>query len=373
MDALAITPGIPWSVHHRRLAAPRMDAVADGRGVRVRVLRAGLCGTDAEVASGAFGHGPPGDDFLVIGHEHLGEIVEVGPGVDDPALQPGRLVVASNRRPGRSAWDRVGLQDFTADDDTLERGIRGLHGFLVEEYVDDPAFLTPVPDLLAETGVLLEPMSVIEKGLAQVAAVQRRLHIWEPAHAIVVGAGTIGLLAVLALRLRGLSVTCWSRRPTPHRNAALVTAAGARYVSAAETDLPGLVAAEGRADLVVEASGAAELVYPSALALAPNGVLLLTSVTAAARVVPVDLAAWNQAFVLWNRAMVGTVNAARVDFAAAVGTLARAEAELPGWAAGLITHRIPGLDPDAVRDRLRERGDAIKAVVEVGPRGSAAR
>jgi len=369
MEALAITPGVPWSLHRRSVPAPRLDAVPGGRGVRVRVLQAGLCGTDAEVASGLFGYGPPGSDHLVLGHEHLGEIVEVGPGVEEPWLRPGHLVVASNRRPGRSPWDRVGLQDFTADTDTIERGIRGLHGFLAEEYVDDPAFLTPVPDLLAGTGVLTEPMSVIEKGLAQVDAVQRRLRIWEPARALVIGAGTIGLLAVLALRLRGLAVTCWSRRSLPYRNADLVARAGARYVPAGEADIAAAAAAHGPFDIVVEASGAAELVAPAALALAPNGILLLTSVTAGRTVVPVDLAAWNQAFVLWNRAMVGTVNASRAEFALAVGTLTRAEAELPGWCAGLITHRIAGLDAAAVQARLRERGDAIKVVVEIGTRG----
>lgn len=368
MKAVAITPGTPWSLHRRDLPVPRLDAVPGGRGVRVRVLDAGLCGTDAEVASGAFGHGPPGDDFLVLGHEHLGEIVEVGPGVDDPDLRPGRLVVASNRRPGRSLWDRVGLQDFTADPDVLEHGIRGLHGFLLEEYVEDPAFLTPVPDVLAHTGVLTEPMSVIAKGLDQVDAVQRRLHVWEPRHALVVGAGTIGLLAVLALRLRGLAVTCWSRRPAPYRNAELVVAAGGRYVSAADGDLAGLVRNGTEADIVVEASGAAELIAPAALAVAVNGVLLLTSVTSHTTVVPVDLAAWNQRFVLGNRAMVGTVNSSLAQFAAAAGVLARAHAELPGWTERLITHRIDDLDPDTIGARLRHRGDAIKTVVRVAER-----
>jgi hypothetical protein len=368
VQAVAITPGIPWSLHRRELPAPRLDSVPGERGVRVRVLDVGLCGTDAEVASGAFGYGPAGSDLLVLGHEHLGEIVEVGPSVDDPDLRPGRLVVASNRRPGASLWDRVGLQDFTADPSVLEHGIRGLHGFLREEYVEDPAFLTVVPDVLKATGVLTEPMSVVTKGLDQVDAVQRRLHVWQPRRALVIGAGTIGLLAVLALRLRGFDVTCWSRRPAPYRNAELVTAAGGRYVSAAETDLPGLVADGPGDDIVVEASGAAELVAPAAMAVAVNGVLLLTSVTSHPTVVPVDLAAWNQSFVLGNRAMVGTVNSSLAQFAAAAGLLARAHAELPGWTDRLITHRIHGLDADAIGERLRARGDAIKTVVQVARR-----
>ena len=373
MQAIAITPGVPWSVQRLTIPEPRLDDVAGGRGVRVRVLEAGLCGTDAEVASGAFGHGPPGSDRLILGHEHLGEIVEVGPAVDDPSLRPGRLVVASNRRPGHSIWDRVGRQDLTADPEILEHGIRGLHGFLREGYVEDPAYLTVVPDVLERTGVLLEPVSVVVKGLDQVDAIQRRLAIWDPRRALVIGGGTIGLLAVLALRLRGLEVTCWSRRPAPHRNAELVAAAGGRYVAATEATLPDEVARTCAFDIVVEASGAAELIAPAAMAVAMNGVLLLTSVTSHPVVVPVDLAAWNQSFVLGNRVMVGTVNSAPVHFAAGVALLARAHAELPGWADRLITHRIDGLDPVAIADRLRLRGDAIKTVGHIAGRGTADR
>jgi glucose 1-dehydrogenase len=364
MKAIAIRPGQAWSVHRHRLPRPRLDQVAGGRGVRVRVLRVGLCGTDAEIASGLFGYAPPGETALILGHEHLGQVVEVGPGADRADVRPGCLVVASNRRPGGSLWDRVGLQDLTADPYTLERGIRGLHGFLVEEYVDDAAYLTVLPDLLLGVGVLTEPMSIVAKGLRVAWAVQQRLEVWRPRRALVVGAGTIGLLAVLALRLRGMEVTCFSRRPAPYRNSELVEDAGGQYVSASAMDLPQVAAAYGPFDLVLEASGAAELVPPSALTLAPNGVLVLASVTSASVEVPVDVAAWNQAFVLGNRAMVGTVNSSPADFAAAVGDLVRAEAQLPGWLERLLTSRIEGLDPDAIRWQL-EHGDAIKAVVHV--------
>lgn len=368
MYAIAIRPGEPWSVRRIELPAPDLAAIPDGRGVRVRVLQAGLCGTDAEIAAGLFGNAPPGETDLVLGHEHLGQVVEVWPAVTEPGLQPGRLVVASNRRPGTSPWDAIGLQDFTADLATLERGIRFIHGFLVEQYVDDARFLTPVPDALLDVGVLTEPMSVIEKGLAQAWTVQRRLHVWHPERALVVGAGTIGLLGVLALRLRGIDVTCVARSPAPTANSRLVEDAGARYRSTAHGDLAAIARDHGPFDLVLEASGAAEMIPPAALALAPNGVLVLASVTSASRVVPVDLAAWNQAFVLWNRAMVGTVNSAPADWSAAVGTLAQAETVLPGWTARLITGRIAGLDPDAIRSHLQGVAGTIKTVVDIAER-----
>jgi threonine dehydrogenase-like Zn-dependent dehydrogenase len=365
MQAIAVRPGEPWSVHRTEVTLPPLDVIPDGRGVHVRVLRVGLCGTDTEIAAGLFGNAPPGETSLVLGHEHLGQVVEVGPSVTDPGLQPGRLVVASNRRPGSSPWDAIGLQDFTADLDTLECGIRGVRGFLVEAYVDDARFLTPVPDALLEVGVLTEPMSVVEKGLAQAWTIQRRLGIWEPRRALVIGSGSIGLLAVLALRLRGIQATCVGRRRTPTRNSALVADAGARYVSLQDASLAETAATHGPFDLVIEASGAAEHLPGAAAALAPNGVLVLASVTSAPEVVPVDLAAWNQSFVLWNKAMVGTVNSAPADWQAGVARLAQAATVLPGWTQRLLTTRIDGLDPDAIRAQLRDGRGAIKAVVHV--------
>jgi threonine dehydrogenase-like Zn-dependent dehydrogenase len=366
MQAIAVRPGEPWSLHRTAVDLPPLTSIPDGRGVQVRVLQVGLCGTDAEIAEGLFGYPPPGEPSLVLGHEHLGQVIAAGPAVTEPGLQPGRLVVASNRRPGRSPWDAIGLQDFTADLDTRECGIRGVRGFLVEQYVEDARFLTPVPDALLEVGVLTEPMSVVEKGLAQAWAVQRRLHVWEPHRALVVGSGTIGLLAVLALRLRGIETVCVARRRSPTRNTQLVADAGAQYVSLQDSSLAETTT-QGPFDLVIEASGAAEHLPTAAGALAPNGVLVLASVTSAPRIIPVDLAAWNQAFVLWNRAMVGTVNSAPTDWTAAVGRLAEAATVLPGWTARLLTTRIDGLDPDAIRAHLEghAHAGAIKTVVHL--------
>src|SRR5450432_2384628 len=66
--------------------------------VKLRVLNVGVCGTDREIASFQYGFPPPaGSDFLVMGHECLGGIVEVGPAVTD--LRPGDLVIPMVRRP----------------------------------------------------------------------------------------------------------------------------------------------------------------------------------------------------------------------------------------------------------------------------------
>ena len=46
-----------------------------------------------------------------------------------------------------------------------------------------------VPQGLREIGVLLEPLTVVEKGIAQAYEIQRRLRVWRPRRAAVIGAG----------------------------------------------------------------------------------------------------------------------------------------------------------------------------------------
>ena len=82
--------------------------------------------------------------------------------------------------------------------------------------------------------MLLEPTTVTQKDLNQAYEIQRRLKVWQPRRAAVVEAGTIGLLATLGMRLRGIEVTCYSRRLPPYFNSDLTTELGAHYVSSQE-------------------------------------------------------------------------------------------------------------------------------------------
>ena len=210
MKAIAVLPGRPDSVHLAELARPRVEDVPNGRGVLVRVLRVGVDGTDREINAAEYGAAPDGYDFLVIGHEGFGQVEAVGP--DVTTLQPGDYVVATVRRPGTTIYDVIGTNDMTTDDTYFERGINLRHGYLTEYYVDDAEFIVKIPQGLKDVGVLLEPMTVVEKGIAQAYEIQRRLRVWRPRKAAVMGAGTLGLLATLALRLRGLDVTSSAAR-----------------------------------------------------------------------------------------------------------------------------------------------------------------
>ena len=342
MKAIAVLPGKPNSVHLVEMKKPSLDEVPDGRGVLVKVLRVGVDGTDKEINAAEYGQAPPGEDFLVIGHEGFGQVEAVGPNVTE--VRPGDYVVATVRRPGSSIYDLIGTNDMTTDDTYFERGINLRHGYLTEYYVDDAEFLVKVPVGLKEVGVLLEPTTVVEKGITQAYEIQRRLRVWKPRRAAVMGAGTIGLLATLLLRLRGLDVTTYALTKKPYLNSDLIEAVGARYVSSQETSIPDGAAKYGPFDLVFEATGYSPVVFDSMRALAKNGVLVLSSVTGGDRSIEVPADKINLEFVLGNKVMVGTVNANREYFEMGVKDLAQAEAEYPGWLSRLLTHPVRGLE-----------------------------
>jgi len=365
MKAIAVHPGKPNSIHLEEVAKPKVTDVPDGRGVLVRVLRVGVDGTDKEINAAEYGAAPPGDDFLIIGHENFGEVVETGPNVPD-TIKPGTYVVSSVRRPGKSLYGKIGLQDFTTDDVYYERGINLLHGYLTEYYVEDSDFVFPLPQTLREVGVLLEPTTVGEKGINQAYEIQRRLKVWQPRRAAILGSGTIGLLMAMAARLRGLELTVFSLPRKPYRNADLVEELGGVYVSSQDSTVAEVSAARGPFDLIMDATGFSPLVWEAAEVLGKDGVLVLSSITGGDRKAEVNSDKINQSFVLGNKVMVGTVNASPADFRSGVDDLIKAQALFPGWLEKLLTTPIKGLDgyEEMIR-ALTEDKDAIKVYVEV--------
>jgi threonine dehydrogenase-like Zn-dependent dehydrogenase len=370
MKAIAVHPGVPDSIHLREIPEPKVTDVPDGRGVLVRVLRVGVDGTDKEINAAEYGAAPPGDDYLVTGHESFGQVVEAGPNVPD-TIRPGTYVVASVRRPGSSIYGKIGLQDFTTDDVYYERGINLLHGFLTEYYVEDARYVFPLPDALREVGVLLEPTTVAEKGINTAFEIQRRLRVWEPRRACVLGSGTVGLLTALVARLRGLELTVFSLpRKEGYRNAELIEQLGGVYVSSQDATLAEASARRGPFDLIVDATGYSPIVWEAARVLGKNGVLVLASITGGDRKAEIDSDAINQGFVLGNKVMVGTVNASPADFRSGVDDLIKAEAVFPGWLSQLLTTPIAGLERyDEMIRALTEDRDAIKVYVEVARNG----
>ena len=364
MKAVAVFPGKTNTVHLADLAQPSVREIPNGRGVLVKVLRVGVDGTDKEINAAEYGASPEGYDFLVLGHESFGRVESVGPNVT--SVKPGDYVVATVRRPGKSIYDLIGTNDMTTDDTYFERGINLRHGYLTEYYVDDAEFIVKVPQGLKEVGVLLEPTTVVEKGIYQAYEIQRRLKIWRPKRAAVMGAGTIGLLATLVLRLRGLEVTTFGRTEKPYLNSDLIEDIGARYITTVDTSIMDAAREFGPFDLIFEATGNSSVVFESMEALGKNGVLVLSSVTGGNHTVQVCADRINLEFVLGNKVMVGTVNANREYFEMGVGDLSQAEAEYPGWLARLLTHPVKGLENyEKLFETLTTAKGAIKVFCEV--------
>src|SRR5246127_3532518 len=364
MKAISVFPGKAESVHLADLNKPSLDEVPEGRGVLVKVLRVGVDGTDKEINAAEYGAAPPGYDFLVIGHEGFGRVEAVGPNVTE--LKPGDYVVATVRRPGRSIYDLIGTNDMTTDDTYYERGINLRHGYLTEYYVDDAEFVVKVPQGLKQVGVLLEPTTVVEKGIHQAYEIQRPLKLWHPRKAAVMGAGTIGLLVTMVLRLRGLDVTTFARNPKPYLNADLIEELGARYVSTKETSILEGGKKFGPFDLIFEATGNSGVVFDSMQALGKNGVLVLSSVTGGDRMIQIPADRINLEFVLGNKVMVGTVNANREYFEMGVRDMSQVEAEYPGWLSRLLTDPVRGLENyTELFNKLTNPNGSIKVFCEV--------
>src|SRR5512146_2338363 len=112
MKAISVFPGKPGSVHLAELPKPSVEEIPGGRGVLVKVLRVGVDGTDKEINAAEYGAPPAGYDFLVLGHESLGQVEAVGGDVTE--LKPGDYVVATVRRPGKIMDDRKGTHVNTS-------------------------------------------------------------------------------------------------------------------------------------------------------------------------------------------------------------------------------------------------------------------
>ena len=345
MKAVAVIPKEKKSVHLVEMDKPDLDEIKNERGVLVEVLRVGACGTDREINDGEYGVAPKGFDFLVLGHENFGRVSKIGKNVKN--LKKGDFVVATVRRPrGGSIYDKIGEQDFTTDDKYFERGISRIHGYMAEFYVEDADFLIKIPEKIADIAVLLEPLSIIEKGLKQASDIQERMKIWKPKNAAVLGTGNVGLLTVMALRMRGYEVHGFGKQSREdYLNAELCEAIGATYDSTGDVSIADSVKKYGEYDLVFECTGYSPIIFDAMQSLNENGILILASVTGGNRktdAVPSDKI--NQMFVLGNRAMVGTVNANREHFEMGVKDLALCEAMYPEWLSKMMTHKVVGLE-----------------------------
>lgn len=342
--------------------------------VKVRTVDVGICGTDREICTFVYGDPPPGCDHLVLGHEAMGQVVEVGPGVKN--LKVGDYVVPSVRRPCNDPSCipcSKGLQDFCSTARYIERGIKECHGFMTESFVERERYLTYIPDELRHVAVLMEPLTIAEKGIKQAFAVQSRLpwvHEYrdgEPTgkglNAVVLGAGPIGILGAMKLKALGFDTYVYSRSKAPNPKADIVESIGVKYISSLESSPDDLRNIVGSIDLVYEAIGVSQVAFEVLMELGLNGVFVFTGIPAPGRHIEIDGDNLMRNIVLQNQAIVGTVNADEASFKSAIKSLGYFVEHWPEPINAVITKHYPIM---ACRELLLDKATGIKNVISFG-------
>jgi threonine dehydrogenase-like Zn-dependent dehydrogenase len=317
----------------------------------IETLAVGICGTDIEILRGDYGQSPPGDNYLILGHEALGRVLEAP---QDCNLQVGDLVVPMVRHPDPvpCANCAVGEWDMCRNGQYTEHGIKGRHGFARERFRLPPDRLVKIDPRLGELGVLLEPASVLAKAWEHIERIGQRAR-WAPQTVLVTGAGPIGLLAAMMARQRGLEVDVvdiLADGPKPQ----LVRDLGGRYHA------EGVKSVDRVPSIALECTGVPQLVFDMMQVTTPGGIVCLTGVSSGGRMISIDLGSLNRSMVLENDVVFGSVNANRRHYEAAAAALAHADNE---WLNRLITRRVP---LDQWQQALSRQPGDVKTVLQIG-------
>ena len=353
MKAVAVTPKKSNTLQLKEIAipSPRKNELL------LEVQRVGICGTDRDIISGFYGEAPEGSDFLVLGHESLSRVAEVGKSVY--GFKKGDLVVPTVRR---NCWENClncknGESDMCLTGDHKEHGIKGLHGFASEYAITDSSFVVKLPESLSELGVLLEPLTIVEKGLVQTYKIQKRMK-WKPTNALVLGAGPVGLLATAILRLDGLDVQTVATRSKESMKAKLVEQTGAGYMNAKETPLNSL---ENHYDMVFEITGSASVALEAQELIRVNGVTCFLGIYKE-QDATMDAGKLFTDLVLGNKLHFGSVNANRGYFQRGTGNLVRIRKKWPGFLEKIITRK--SRPDDLEKAYSPESEEEIKTIIE---------
>jgi threonine dehydrogenase-like Zn-dependent dehydrogenase len=318
----------------------------------VDAIALGVCGTDREIADGEYGWAPPGAERLILGHESLGRVLEAPSG---SGFERGDLVVGVVRRPDPEPCPACahGEFDFCRNGRYTERGIKELHGYGSERWTVEADYAVKLDPALEPVGMLMEPTTILAKAWDQIEQIGRRAY-FAPERVLVTGAGPIGLLAALLGAQRGLEVHVLDRNtdgPKPE----LVGALGGHYH---HTDVA-TVAGEIEPDIIVEATGAEQVVAEAMANNAAFGIVCLTGVSPSGRPLTIDLGGLNRDIVLENDVVFGTVNANLHHYGLAAEALGRADRS---WLERLVTRRVPLED---FEQAFEKQGDDVKVVLDL--------
>ncbi|RJQ56425.1 MAG: hypothetical protein C4521_00395 [Actinobacteria bacterium] len=352
------------------------------RDVLFRVVEAGIDATDRNIVSNDLFDPERGDDFMLLGHEAVGVVEEVGP--DVTRVSVGDVVVPTVRRGcGQCSNCLHGESDFCSTGLYTEHGIHGLRGYFTEFVVVDEAYLAKVPPELRHLAVLAEPLSICEKALEQVKVIQSRL-LWSCSHpdhgydkpgwgsckrAMVIGAGPLGFLATALLRLEGMDTRVAEVLPEDHPRVKLVKELGAHYVNSSELDEDMRQRELGELDLILDASGAAAPALEMMTELSRNAIFVLTGIPRGSSEFCLDGNMLIRRIVRYNQVIVGSVNSNRRHFEMALADLKRLLEQYGETMNKVITARLP---LEELGEAMVEQPRGIKEVLQIARRAAAA-
>ncbi len=265
MRAIVVDNGLVFRRDYPRPAPTPGESI-------VRVLTAGVCGTDLELARGYMGWQG------VLGHEFVGEVVES----DTCGLAGRRVVGEINAACGRCRLCAQGLERHCPNRTVL--GILGRDGAFADFLTLPDKNLHPVPGSVPdELAVFTEPVAAAYEILEQ-RKFPRNYRI------LVLGDGRLGALAAMVLAAEDYDVTVGGR----HREKLAALAA-----LGLSTQLEAAV--EGGYDVVIDCTGSGAGLLRALELVRPRGTVVLKSTAAAGANLNLARAVVNEITMLGSR------------------------------------------------------------------------
>ncbi len=335
-------------------------------GVLVRAGTLGICGTDRDILASGEPRTPPGESYLILGHEAVGKVEAVGEDVTE--FQPGDFVAPSVRRP-KSDEPLPYRLDLAARDEFTERGIYYQHGFSAEYWLESPEHLYRVPDGLEAFAMLTEPFSIGEKAFneaiqIQIARIGEAGFRHRNPRVLITGLGAIGFTSALISLTHQFDTTIVGRRDKQDYQVQLAKSLGIDYLDCRKVDFKDFQNRDKNFDLIIECTGSDRLAYAVTDALGDRGVMVITgSERHKWRPMTVDFSHLMRRLLMYNQVLIGIVNAAEHrDFNTAFNHMRWIQTHHPTALSGLITLRVPLCNfRDAYAPRQRE---SIKTIIE---------
>lgn len=351
MRAVVVTPPERNSVQLMEIHEPKPKE----NEALLKILKVGIDATDREINDGYYGQPPEGSPYLVLGHEAVGIVEEIGGNVKNVSV--GDIVVPTVRRPciENCVNCRMGEVDMCTTGTFSEHGILKLHGFASDYAVSDADYLVKVPEEIKEEAVFLEPLSIVEKGISQIFKIQERL-IWEREDALVVGAGPLGLLATIVLRLRGFNVLNMSRNRVESVKAQIVRDVGGEYL---DERVNSFITIDKKFDMVIEASGAASAALETCGMTKQNGIICFLGLYREIQECE-DFGKVFSNMTLGNRVAFGSVSSNKKHFEMGIKDLLEIKKKYPKVMAKLVSRE---LTPEKVTLAFKSDFEEIKTII----------